>query len=135
MLNYIKSKLAEQDSQHKTCIKQSVYAMIETKCETEIFGSNKILNSEVTECPRDLQGYVSGAGYHLCKEICNQTAHAEVDAINNAKEMGIDLTGSKLNLFGHTYCCDNCVGHMVEHGISIVDILDDDNNIVNTIKL
>jgi deoxycytidylate deaminase len=135
MLSYIKSKLEEQDSEHTPCIKQSVYVMIETKCGTEIFGSNKMLNTEIRECPRDLQGYVSGAGYHLCKEICNQNAHAEVDAINTAKEMGIDLTDSKLSLFGHTYCCDNCVSNMISNGITKVDIFDGSDNIVETIQL
>ena len=58
--------------------------MIETECGNEVFGSNKMMNTEITECPRELQGYVSGAGYHLCKEICNQDFHAEVDAISYA---------------------------------------------------
>lgn len=108
---------------HHACLKQSVFAMIEIG-EDKVFGSNKMLNDEIKECPRDLQGYVSGAGYHLCKDVCNQESHAEVDAINNARRLGIDVSGGKLTLVGHTYCCDNCKNVMESVGITDVEILD-----------
>lgn len=42
--------------------------------------------NNVSICPRDVAGCVSGEGYHMCREICNQVAHAEVDAINSKKK-------------------------------------------------
>lgn len=121
----MKSYIIEQSkkfSEHKACVKQEVYAMIEIDGK-EIFGTNQILNDEITECPRDKQGYVSGAGYHLCKEICNQESHAEINAIKNAEQLGIDINGAKLTLVGHTYCCDNCKSAMDIAGIIEVEIL------------
>lgn len=108
---------------HHPCLKQSVYAMIEVG-DKKVFGTNKMLNDEVKECPRDLQGYVSGAGYQLCKDICRQDSHAEVDAIKNAKILGIDVSGGKLTLVGHTYCCNDCKDAMHEVGITEVEIIE-----------
>lgn len=74
-------------------------------------GSNWV-NDEQAVCPRE--GMKSGEGYHLCKEICNQPSHAEVDACLQAGE---NARGGTLYLIGHTYCCDNCLRVMKEHGI------------------
>ena len=120
--NYIKREAIKAAEGHHPCIKQSVFAMIE-KDGKEIFGSNKMLNDEVTECPRELQGYVSGAGYHLCTEICKQESHAEVDAIKAAEAQGIDISGGKLTLVSHTYCCNNCEDAMASVGIEDIIIL------------
>ena len=108
---------------HHPCLKQNVYAMIEIG-EEKIFGMNKMLNDEIKECPRDLQGYVSGAGYHLCKDVCKQDSHAEVDAIKNAEILGIDIKGAKLTLVGHTYCCKDCKDAMYVAGITEVEIIE-----------
>ena len=135
MVDFIKENATIQNGVYQPCLKQSVFAMLETSCGTKVFGSNKMMNTEVTECPRELQGYVSGAGYHLCKEVCQQQAHAEVDAINSAKDQGLDISGAKLSLVGHTYCCDGCLGDMTLHGIDTVVIYDDNNNIIDTLNL
>ena len=121
MKDYIITK-AKKLSEHKACVKQEVYAMIEIDGK-EIFGSNQILNADITECPRDKQDYISGAGYHLCKEICNQESHAEINAIKNAEQLDIDIQGAKLTLVGHTYCCDDCKYAMAVAGIIEVEIL------------
>ena len=118
----IKSAIASAEG-HNPCIKQRVYAMIEIG-DKKVFGTNKMLNDEVTECPRDMQGYVNGAGYHLCKEVCQQNAHAEVDAIKNAEILGIDINGGKLTLVGHTYCCNDCKSAMDIAGIVEVEIIE-----------
>ena len=118
----IKNAMATAEG-HKPCLKQRVYAMIEIG-DQKIFGTNKMLNDEITECPRDMQGYVSGAGYHLCAEICRQESHAEVDALKNAEKLGIDVEGGKLTLVGHTYCCNDCKSMMDIAGIAEVEILE-----------
>jgi len=110
------------------CFKQSVEAVIVTKDGQQIAGNNNI-NNNVGSCPREAQGYQSGEGYHLCKEVCNQNSHAEVTAINSAKEQGIDIEGATLYLRNHTYCCDNCLLEMNNAKIKDVFVLLEDNKV------
>ena len=122
MKDYIKEMAITYSDSRSPCIKQSVYAMIEIG-DMQVFGSNKMLNDEITICPRDTYGYKSGEGYHLCKDICKQESHADVDAIIAAQTMRINLIGATLTLVGHTYCCDNCKSAMESAGITTVNIL------------
>jgi hypothetical protein len=86
------------------CVKQNVAARLHT-ADGEVFvGTNRCHNPQ-TECPREVQGMRSGEGYHLCIEVCQQPAHAEVDAIRQAGEKA---RGSIIYLAGHTYACGNC---------------------------
>lgn len=98
------------------CAKQEVIAIIVNK--NKVFkGTNNCLNPQEI-CPRkDME---SGEGYELCKDICQQTNHAEVNACINAGEAA---KGSTLYLFGHSYCCDNCKRIMSEYGIKEVIII------------
>lgn len=131
---FIKEKALLSTEGHLPCIKQSVYAMIKTVDGKMVFGTNKMLNN-ITICPREVEGYATGTGYHLCKEVCNQNAHAEVDAIQNAHKKDMNIIGSVLTLVGHTYCCDNCIQVMKENGIASVHIIDDSNKIDTVIDL
>ena len=97
------------------CIKQETIAIIENHGQYWI-GSNWC-NSGQKECPR--VGLETGVGYELCKSICEQGNHAEVDACINA---GANARGGTLYLLGHTYCCDNCKKTMSEFGIKKVII-------------
>ncbi len=105
---------------HK-CIKQTVVATIITKCGETISGFNGIKNLEITECPRVVANIATGVGYELCKDVCNQVGHAEIEAIKNSK--GYDLTGATMYLTGHTYCCDNCLEAIKNSGISKVYVV------------
>lgn len=95
------------------CAKQVVTATIITSDGERFVGTNHCKTPQKT-CPRDELGMVSGEGYHLCKEICNQGAHAEVNAISNA---GNKAAGSVIYLEGHTYLCDNCKEAVESAGI------------------
>jgi deoxycytidylate deaminase len=96
------------------CLKQVVHATI-FRYGTEIStGSNSISNDEVTECPR--VGMETGEGYHLCKEVCGQSHHAEISALVNAGDQ--DLTDCYIVLEGHTYVCDNCMSALKERGLT-----------------
>lgn len=77
-------------------------------------GTNEI-HADIGECPRDMQGFKTGKGYHLCKEVCLQKYHAEVDACMKA---GKSAEGGTLYLMGHTYACDNCIQVMENHKIA-----------------
>lgn len=103
----------DQSSIGGKCAKQVVEAVIVTDSGKIYGGSNWCANPQKT-CPRDAAGYKSGEGYHLCKSVCHQLNHAEVDACINA---GIDAIGSTLYMRGHSYCCKSCVDVMEKYGI------------------
>lgn len=92
------------------CKKQTTIAIIVNNGRFWV-GSNWV-EDEQKECPR--KDYKTGEGYHLCKEVCNQFAHAEVDACIKA---GDNAKGGTLYLIGHTYCCNNCLSVMKASGI------------------
>lgn len=121
MKQYIKNEIYKDDTYIK-CVKQEVFAMIETPKGQRIFGSNRI-NNYVGECPRDIMGCKTGEGYRLCIDTCKQESHAEIDTIKNAQKKGIDLTDSTLTLVGHSYCCDNCKKELHKVGITKIIIL------------
>ena len=95
----------------KQCKKQTTVAVIMKDGELISIGTNEI-HTDIDECPR--KGMETGVGYELCKNICKQKHHAEVDACLKAGEKA---KGGTLTLIGHTYCCDNCKRVMDEHGI------------------
>lgn len=94
----------------KKCAKQVVIAIIENQGKFYI-GINWCRNPQI-QCPRG--NLPSGVGYELCKEICEQDAHAEVNA---CKKAGINAKGGILYLIGHTYSCKNCQKIMKQFGI------------------
>lgn len=99
------------------CKKQIVKAILITKDGNICYGSNSI-NAKVDQCPREIEGFPSGKGYHLCKSICKQNEHAEVVAITEAKNKGYDINNAKIFITGHTYFCDNCIDQMHLNNIS-----------------
>ena len=111
-------KIEDLEVSNNKCAKLTTTAII-INGDKVFVGSNHCGNPQTT-CPRDEQGYKTGEGYHLCKDICQQGAHAEVDACMKAGE---HAKGGTLILMGHYYCCDNCIKVMEEHGIESVKIL------------
>ena len=97
------------------CLKQVVTVRLETLHGYIVYGNNNISNGMIDECPR--KDMKTGEGYYLCKNICGQGSHAEVDAINKAKSLGLELTGARMFLKGHTYFCDSCKELMDENDI------------------
>lgn len=97
------------------CVKQTTIAIIENNGRYWV-GSNWVENQQ-SECPR--KDLPTGVGYELCKNICNQPYHAEVDACHQA---GKGAEGGTLYLIGHTYCCDDCKKIMDLFGIKEVVI-------------
>ena len=104
------------------CIKQPVGAAVFDKDFGLLgAGSNDVAHPPL-ECPRVKYGYPSGRGYSMCKEICQQPRHAEVDAVHNALKCvpaGL-LKGASVYIWGHTYCCPACLEFMREAGIAKV---------------
>ncbi len=102
------------------CAKLTTVAIIENKGKYWI-GINSCNNPQEL-CPRG--NMPSGVGYALCKSICQQTGHAEENAV---KAAGKDANGGKLYLFGHTYICSNCENLIKEAGIKSSYILGNNN--------
>ena len=100
----------------KHCLKQVVKASIYNyNHELLLVAYNYIENDSVTECPR--KDMKTGEGYELCASICNQKGHAEIQAVNKANQLGIDLLDCYLVLEGHTYICDTCIDYMELYGL------------------
>jgi deoxycytidylate deaminase len=98
------------------CAKQETIAVIENDGQYWI-GSNWCGNAQEI-CPRS--DMPTGEGYAICKNVCKQVCHAEVDALQNA---GLKNTkGGKIYLIGHTYCCESCKNKIKEYGITEVII-------------
>jgi deoxycytidylate deaminase len=100
----------------KQCKKQTTLAVIMKDGKLISIGTNEI-HEDIKECPRI--GMKTGDGYELCKSICKQKSHAEVDACLKA---GDNANGGTLYLIGHTYFCDNCKEVMDKFGIKEVII-------------
>lgn len=74
---------------------------------------------ELRYCPRQLLGFGSGKGLHLCIAV-----HAEVNTITNAARNGIAVKGSILYLSGGILPCVNCMSAIVNAGIVEVIVAD-----------
>lgn len=95
------------------CAKVRVQCYLFTKDGGTFVGENWCRNPQ-DKCPR-----LPGEDYTKCKEICKQDAHAEVNAINKAKEHGADLKGAKAAILGHTYVCQHCKAALKSEGIIV----------------
>lgn len=98
------------------CAKQVVTATIIAKSGHVFVGQNDCHNPQ-SFCPRG--GLPSGVGYERCAHICQQTGHAEVNALGLAKAFA---AGATLFLEGHTYACDDCKAACEAAGIEEIVI-------------
>lgn len=93
------------------CAKQIVTATLISSCGKEFISTNWC-ESPQKVCPRlDLP---TGEGYELCRDICKQKGHAEINAINLAGEFS---KGSTIFLSGHHYACDKCQSYADSCGV------------------
>jgi len=97
------------------CVKQRVVCIITSRFGTFV-GENDCAHPQ-QECPR--QDLPTGTGYSLCREVCGQTSHAEVAAV---KAAGDKAEGGIAYLFGHSYCCDDCLKTLKDAGVRRVYI-------------
>lgn len=97
-----------------SCAKQTVTATIVTPDGVRFRATNHCYNPQEV-CPR--KDMPTGVGYELCKSVCNQSGHAEVNAIRVA---GSYAKGATMYIEGHTYACDGCLDAIKEAGITSV---------------
>lgn len=98
------------------CAKLTVAALLVGRSGTRYLSTNYTLNPQAT-CPRGEMP--SGKGYHLCKEVCQQPAHAEINVLRLA---GDDAEGGRLIVSGHTYACENCRTEVFGAGVTSIEI-------------
>lgn len=98
------------------CAKQTVRATI-VAINGESFTATNHCDTPQATCPR--AGMKTGEGYELCRSICHQPAHAEVNAVAMA---GDRCQGATLYLEGHTYACDACRSSCDAAGIAAIVI-------------
>ena len=98
------------------CAKQTVTATIVSAGGERFVATNHVLNPQQV-CPRG--GLPTGEGYHLCREVCRQPGHAEINALAKAGEAARVGT---LYLQGHTYACDTCKAACHAAGIVSIEI-------------
>ncbi|MBC8738574.1 hypothetical protein F6X40_17590 [Paraburkholderia sp. UCT31] len=84
------------------CCKQTVKATIVATDGIRFVGTNHCMRPQST-CARE--GMPTGVGYELCKSVCEQDGHAEVNAVRIAAD---HARGATLYLEGHTYACQPC---------------------------
>lgn len=94
------------------CVKQTVTATIIAVDGRRFVGTNHCENPQQI-CPR--AGLATGVGYELCRSVCRQPAHAEVNAVAAA---GDAARGAVLYLEGHTYACAPCLSAADRAGIT-----------------
>lgn len=100
------------------CAKVVVTATLVTVNGNQYIGSNHCLTPQKV-CPRDTQGYPSGQGYHLCKEICNQPAHGEVNAINFANSIEENASKGAVIHVDYSWICGACSKTAEEFGATV----------------
>ncbi len=92
------------------CVKQTVTATLVAADGRRFVATNHCENPQAV-CPR--AGMKTGEGYHLCREVCRQPAHAEVNVLALAGEAA---RGGTLYLEGHTYACRPCMDACLRAG-------------------
>jgi deoxycytidylate deaminase len=98
-----------------TCAKRQVSCYITTADGgATVIGTNACLRPQQS-CPRE-----PGEGYDKCKSICQQGAHAEMDALETARDAGLNLHGATATLFGHYWICEPCGRALAAAGVARV---------------
>lgn len=73
-------------------------------------------------CPRVIAGRGTGKGYDLCP-ACHSSGHSEISAVKDGQELGNDINGADLYLYGHWWCCESCWNAMIKAGIKNVYVM------------
>lgn len=97
------------------CVKQVVTATVIAPNGGDRWVATNYCHSPQKTCAR--AGMPTGVGYDLCRSICDQPAHAEINALAVA---GVGAIGATLYVEGHTYACEGCTRAAKAFGIVAV---------------
>lgn len=92
-----------------TCAKARVFLTLIHPDGRSWTGENWCNNPQAV-CPR-----APGEDYTKCKTICEQSGHAEIDALRLA---GADAKGCTAHLKNHTYFCQPCQHALFDAGVA-----------------
>lgn len=98
-----------------TCAKVVVRAELRTVCGQVFHGENWCLQPQQV-CPRD-----PGEGYAKCDDVCQQSAHAEINAITKALDAGVNVRGANL-IVNYHYICPDCQDFIDSYAINAVAV-------------
>jgi deoxycytidylate deaminase len=98
------------------CAKQTTVAIIANGGKHWI--STNYCDNAQPACPRG--NLPTGVGYEMCKDICQQRNHAEM---NVCRAAGEGARGGTLFLIGHYYCCESCRQAMEKYGIKKIVVV------------
>ncbi len=98
------------------CRRRPVAAVLVTPDGRIVIGRNNVANLQPV-CPRDEAGYEGGEGWEMCRDICGQRHHAEVDALEQA---GDEARGGTVYLVGHKVACPDCAAALDKAGVTLV---------------
>lgn len=98
------------------CAKQRVVCWIHGADQYTACGENLCENPQPV-CPRE-----PGEGYEKCQTVCRQVGHAEVQALENARRIGMNLRGAVAVVQGHTYACQGCQEELYEAGVAYIRV-------------
>lgn len=123
---------AKNACQESGCVKQPTGAVIVKNGKIISTGANA--GKVVKECPR--WGSPTGENYSPCKDICQQTGHAEANAIKEMMEnySESEYENADLYLYGHWWCCEKCWKEMEKGKIKNVYLLENSENLFNPEK-
>lgn len=96
-----------------TCAKRRVQCVIVTEDGKSFVGENDCSNPQ-NICPR-----APGEDYTKCRTICQQTGHAEVNALRAA---GPEARGALAVLIGHSHYCAACQIELFRAGVTALTI-------------
>lgn len=96
------------------CAKQTVNCVIIAENGKRYSGTNYCNNAQPS-CPREV-----GEDYAKCKTICQQSGHAEINALAAAGE---NARGGRAVLSGHTYVCMDCQHALFAAGIKSISVV------------
>lgn len=88
------------------------------------FGINGISES-MAYCPRNVMEMGVNQGYSMCRSICRQESHAEVDAIDTWLRNSTADDTAEISIYGTGKICDNCMALLQKFNVSIRNVVPD----------
>jgi deoxycytidylate deaminase len=79
---------------------------------------------QVHVCPRIVHECPSGTGYELCN-LHDSPGHSERMVVEEAKRLGVDVTGADAYMYGHWWACEPCWTALIDAGINDLYVTDD----------
>lgn len=83
------------------------------------------ISENMTYCPRNVMEMGVNQGYSMCRSICRQESHAEVDAIDTWLRNSTADDTAEISIYGTGKICDNCMALLQKFNVSIRNVVPD----------